>query len=340
MSEISLVNSTGHDAIDNILVGIVGIFETVFPNRIRAYQVTGSYSNKTAIGSSDIDMTVIFKGKSIDDQEEKRCSQISSYCSLLSSVELGFECIDEGKLLRLNTEFPYTHFAIVNKIGSLLVYGEDIRDNMLLPPLDAVVWTYMEAMYHEHQCLLAQRRQSSEVLTFPLRYPEPEGEFYGYVNRRGIFDLVLSTGLAVTIFCAIKAQRYVASKSDCPSIYAECINDEWTPFVQEVFKKCRYQWEQRVPKDEEGQRQLREICRQMLAYENHFLSVFREYLLAKLRDPDSNNQMLAAQWLGRIIYPDEEVLSTLKSLENTHNKELHQVVKETLILSESAWQDL
>ena len=68
----------------------------------------------------------------------------------------------------------------------------------------------------------------------------------------------------------------------------------------------------------------------MLAYENHFLSVFREYLLAKLRDPDSNNQMLAAQWLGRIIYPDEEVLNALKSLENTHSRELHQVVKEAL----------
>ena len=330
MSKISLINSTGHDDIDNILVGIVGIFETVFPNRIRAYQVTGSYSNKTAIGSSDIDMTVVFKGNSIDDQEEGRFSQITSYCSLLSSVELGMECIDEGKLLRLNTEFPYTHFAIINKIGSLLVYGEDIRDNMPLPPLDAVVWTYMEAIYHEHQCFLAQRRQSSAILTFPLRYPEPEVEFYGYVNSRGIFDLVLNTGLAVTILCAIEAQRYVASKSDCPSIYAECINDEWTPFVQEVFEKCRYQWEQSVPTDEEGRGQLREICKQTLAYENHFLTVFREYLLAKLHDPDSNNQMLAAQWLGRIIYWDEEVLDALKSLENTDNKELYQVVKKAL----------
>ena len=239
MSDISLINSTGHDAIDNILVGIVGIFETVFPNRIRAYCVTGSYSNRSAIGTSDIDIIVTFKGNSIDEQEEERFSEIGSYCELISPVELDFKCIDEGKLLRLNTEFPYTHFAIVNKIGSLLVYGEDIRDNIPLPPVDAVVWTYMEAICHEYQCFLAQRRQSSEVLTFPLRYPEPEGEFYGYVNSRGIFDLVLNTGLAVTIICAIKVQRYVASKSDCPSIYAECINDEWTPFVQEVFEKCR-----------------------------------------------------------------------------------------------------
>ena len=239
MSDISLINSTGHDAIDNILVGIVGIFETVFPNRIRAYCVTGSYSNRSAIGTSDIDIIVTFKGNSIDEQEEERFSEIGSYCELISPVELDFKCIDEGKLLRLNTEVPYTHFAIVNKIGSLLVYGEDIRDNIPLPPADAVVWTYMEAIYHEHHCLLAQRRQSSEILTFPLRYPEPENEFYGYVHGKSIFDLVLSTGLTVTVLCAIKARRYVASKSDCPSIYAECINDEWTPFVQEVFEKCR-----------------------------------------------------------------------------------------------------
>ena len=328
MSEISLIDPTGYGNIDNILKGIVGILETVFPNRIRAYCVTGSYSNRNAIGTSDIDMTVIFRGNSIDAQEEGRFSQTSSYCELLSSVELGLECIDEGKLLRLNTEFPYTHFAIINKIGSLLIYGEDIRDNIPLPPVDAVVWTYVEGIYHER--IFAKRRQSSEVLTFPLRYPEPEDEFYGYIQGDSTFGLVLTVGLAVTVFCAIKARRYVASKSDCPSIYAECINDEWTPFIQEVFERCRYQWEQRVPDDREGRRQLREICKQTLAYENHFLSVCREYLLAKLRDPDGNNQMLAAQWLGRIIYSDEEVLNALKSLENTDNKELHQVVKKAL----------
>jgi len=247
---------------------------------------------------------------------------------LISPVELDLECVDEGKLLRQNTELSYTHFAIINKIGSLLVYGEDIRDNISLPSIDAVVWTYMEGIYRER--IFAKRRQSSEVLTFPLNYPKPEDEFYGYARGDNIFDLVLNTGLAVTILCAIKAQRYVGSKSDCPSIYEECINDKWTPFIQEVFEKCRYQWKQRVPADKEGRSQLREICRRMLAYENHFLSVYREYLLAKLCDPDSDNQILAAHWLGRIACPDKEVISALKSLKNTDNKELNQLVKKAL----------
>ena len=43
MSEIPLIDSTGYDSIDNILKGIVGIFETVFPNRIRAHCVTVRY---------------------------------------------------------------------------------------------------------------------------------------------------------------------------------------------------------------------------------------------------------------------------------------------------------
>jgi len=58
MSEISLIDSTGYDNIDNILIGVVGIFEDAFPDRIRAYHVTGSYSNRSAISNSDIDMTV------------------------------------------------------------------------------------------------------------------------------------------------------------------------------------------------------------------------------------------------------------------------------------------
>ena len=128
----------------------------------------------------------------------------------------------------------------------------------------------------------------------------------------------------------MKAQRYVGSKSDCPSIYAECVNDEWTSFVQEVFEKCRYQWEQRVPIDEDGRRQLREICQRMLAYENHLLSFFREHLLMKLRGRDRDNRMLSAKWLGRIIYPDEEIISSLKSLENNDNKELRRAVKQAL----------
>lgn len=328
MSQISLINSTGNDTIDDILVRVINAFENAFPNRIRAYHVTGSYYNRSAISNSDIDMTIIFKGDSIDEQEEEKCFQTGEYCDSLSSVELDFKYIDEGKLLPLDNEFPYTHYIIINKIGSLLIYGEDIRHKMPLPPIDVVAWTYMVGIYRER--LLSKRRESSEVLTFPLRYPEPEDEFYGYGSGDNIFDLVLSVGLAVTIMCAIKAGKYVGSKSECPSIYAECINDKWTPFIQEVFEKCRYQWEQRVPTDEAERKQLREICRKTLAYENHFLSVYREYLLVKLRGSDGYSQILAAQWLGKIIYPDEEVVNALKSLENSDNRELQQVVKEAL----------
>lgn len=47
--------------IDAILQGVVGIFETEFPDRVRGYYVTRSYADNSAILSSDIDGFILFK---------------------------------------------------------------------------------------------------------------------------------------------------------------------------------------------------------------------------------------------------------------------------------------
>ena len=65
MDTISLFNSTGNQQVDDILRGVIGISEIVFPNRIRGYYLTGSYANSYALPTSDIDMTIVFKGSFI-----------------------------------------------------------------------------------------------------------------------------------------------------------------------------------------------------------------------------------------------------------------------------------
>jgi hypothetical protein len=54
---------------DRVLGGFIGVCELVFPGRVRAYFLTGSTADGTAVrtpgdalNSSDIDLTVVFAG--------------------------------------------------------------------------------------------------------------------------------------------------------------------------------------------------------------------------------------------------------------------------------------
>ncbi|MEO7910884.1 MAG: nucleotidyltransferase domain-containing protein, partial [Roseiflexaceae bacterium] len=60
-NRIELSTSSGSQPADNALRGLVGVFELHFPGRIRAYYVEGSYADRTAIATSDIDLVLIFK---------------------------------------------------------------------------------------------------------------------------------------------------------------------------------------------------------------------------------------------------------------------------------------
>jgi len=53
---ITLLNTTGHQRIDDIIRGLIGIFEAAFPDRIRAYYLAGSYADGSAVPLSDIDI--------------------------------------------------------------------------------------------------------------------------------------------------------------------------------------------------------------------------------------------------------------------------------------------
>src|SRR5262249_19669289 len=58
MKPITLCCSTGSERADTILRGLIGIWEIVFPDRIRGYYLAGSYSNGSATPTSDLDLIV------------------------------------------------------------------------------------------------------------------------------------------------------------------------------------------------------------------------------------------------------------------------------------------
>src|SRR5262245_54368712 len=96
---IDLQRSTGYQNVDELLRGLIGIFEIVFPDRIRGYYLLGSYSDGTAVPDSDIDMGILFKGK-IDSREEDVFWQLVQHCSRISPIRLDLGPPDEDHFLK------------------------------------------------------------------------------------------------------------------------------------------------------------------------------------------------------------------------------------------------
>jgi hypothetical protein len=84
----TILGSAGHPQVDKLLSGIIGLFELIFPQRIQAYYLVGSYADGSATPLSDIDVRVIFKGDFADPQEDERFRQARQHCRMISPIVL------------------------------------------------------------------------------------------------------------------------------------------------------------------------------------------------------------------------------------------------------------
>lgn len=308
----SSFRSIGNERIDRILRGTVGIFEIAFPGRIRACYVDGSHADSTSVVTSDLDTTIIFKDAFRDHAEQQGAVQLGEYCARLSSVELDIEVTDEAKLAEGATPML--------KLASHLIYGEDIRDDLPLLPIE--VWT--RDRMHSAYWLLVKAFSRPGTVVFPLGYPDTEGEFYGYDCRtvtlpdgtevKSTRNLIRVTGWMATALIALQARQYVARKRECHVAYQKWIGDDWTTLLEEIYERCRGQWAYLIPEEREARTVLRQICRRTLGFENHFLARYKDFLLDELRSADGAARELAAWLQMQIPYDDQEVLTVLQRL--------------------------
>ena len=105
---------------------------------------------------------------------------------------------------------------------------------------------------HDVYYFLSRVRGNPPYLTFPLNYPDPEGEFYGYDCRQvraangtlapSTKELINCVGKAALAIVTLKAKAHVKNKNDCLPQYQVHVNDVWTAFLQDVYAKCRHAW--------------------------------------------------------------------------------------------------
>ncbi|NWJ46726.1 MAG: hypothetical protein HXX08_12675 [Chloroflexi bacterium] len=327
MIEIELASTTGNRRIDNILGGVVGLLEIVFPGRILSYYLTGSYADGSQVETSDLDIELIFKGV-LTSQERDLVRDISMQLSLLAQIFIDVHPQGESTL-----QEKVNYFI---KLGGHFIYGEDIRDT--IPEISTEKYVHWAA--HTPISRMLFWRGVPQFLRYPLEAVNPAEEFYGYAQRElilpdgehvhSIKEMVAAVGWMATAIIAMKTGRVAIGKENCLRLYLELVADEWAGFVEDAFYKGRNLWHYLIPQEVQDREALREICGRVPLFENHYLNLYRNFLLDEIKSPDRDARRVAIHRLGEIIYPGDEALIALKGLESGDDLELQSEINQAI----------
>lgn len=314
------LKSTGNASVDQVLQGLVGIFEVVFPRRIRGYYLEGSYADQTSLNTSDVDLIILFKDAFTDQAEREKAEQIATYYNAATQLELDVGLLDEKKIA---TGAPPSL-----KLGSTVLFGEPIADEI---PLVSVTDWGRERM-HIAYWLMTKVFGRPDIVTYPRDYPKPEAEFYGYTERQirladggevyTTRDLIRVMGWAGTALVALLGKQIVARKKECHVLYRKHVNDEWASFFESIYKQCREEWQYLIPGKPAERARLKLICQRALVFENHFLGIYKQFLLSELRQADTPSKMHALWVQEKIPYIDPEITDLVQKLSVTGDNEL------------------
>ncbi|MBZ4421776.1 nucleotidyltransferase domain-containing protein [Myxococcus sp. RHSTA-1-4] len=326
--ELSLVGLTEDMHVNAVLYGFIGLCQMVFPGRLRSVYLLGSHATSEAVEDSDIDLVLVFKER-FQEGEKERAERLRHYVGPLARFPLDLSAVEEARLLEQG--------EVNLKLSSVLLAGEDLRERIPLMPMDRWLRYCMHRPYMFIE--RARARAEGEPLRYPLGYPDPRGELYGYDHReamdargqlhRGFKELVTLACRLATVEVASKAGRHTSSKQDAIEAHRQHVNDAWTPLFMDIYE-CRKRWGYRVPEAPADREHLRALCARMLEAENHFLAGYRDYLLAEVRRGELPDRLLAVQRLGDILYPGDEVPAALKALEDAPEESLREAARESL----------
>lgn len=306
MNEFELVYSTGDQQADDILYGMIGILETVFAGRVRAYYLHGSFIDGSGIETSDIDLFLVTRNGFRPD-EQAQVQQIARFCARFSPLMVEIIVLDEALLLQRG------HYRV--RSASRLLWGEDLRAQMPEQSLDQ----YLSLYAHFPFQYMTHMLRNLDRLTAPLTYPQENGEFYGYdqlllppgnIQRPNIKKLVTGVCWAATVLIAWQRGQTVPGKRASVELYRELIQDEWTPFIEEMYTSGNQRWHYLVPEKAEERQRMRSLCEQALAFERHYLNAYQAYLLKELSGQDQSRQVALRQL--KKLFLDEESRTALQ----------------------------
>lgn len=227
-------------------------------NLVAVYLV-GSYRRRDALPHSDIDFTLVL----CDEAPERVLSGLSRLRSTLSEklgTDISFLCKPLSSVLKWGPGIKHEGFHL---------YGEDIRNRIPQPSIEEYVARLTEIAGRFSRSL----RPGQVVELTDLHYPRPDDEFFGYTHEPGAgrpLGPLFGLTFIATAKIAEHGRAMVLSKLDIPRLYAEHVDDEFTPWVQELFDWGRSRWHYQIPVDEDERARLRNLCVRALAWERDF----------------------------------------------------------------------
>lgn len=273
-----------------ILRGIVELFDMVFPDRVRGYYLLGSVGERTAVELSDIDLIVLF-ADSFADNEETMARRVAAACGLLSPIRLD---------IVLQSEATVRVEDVRLKLGTYLLAGEDVRDQLPLP-MPEVHARYIT----DWTTWFIRRLHDNPPLNVPLRYPDGADPFYGYARvripawyppdtTRGTKEFVTTVCWTATALLSLMLGEdgYVGTKGEAVRRYRDADEGVWGSYVAEVYAYGKGAWRYGVPEDAPAREHLRSLCEHGLPFFNHYLERYQSYLRQQSRIGDAT----ARQW--------------------------------------------
>jgi len=300
-----VIESTGDRRCDTVAEGVIGIFETAFPGRVRGFYLRGSHASGTSIAGSDLDLFIVFKDRFADRDEYDRAQALSAHCGRLTPMLLEILLVGERVLRQ-----PEGVSAALNlKLATRLLYGEDIRPG--LPSYDEAA--YVRSVVHTPYASYTYAAQRTGPLVYPLEHIDPDGPFFGFdqwmmpgpdgTDVPSTKLLIATVGWTATAIIALQSGQYVRDKAACVELYQKYVADEWTELVTQVHDLGRNGWHYGIPSGATDRETLRALCDRALDFQNHFLGLYRQYQLAELASGDADREQLAAQRLTQILFP-------------------------------------
>lgn len=306
------VKTTEARNVTQTLQGLIKLFEEQFPNRIRGYYLEGSYADQIALTTSDVDLIILFKDSFTDKTERGTATLLGENYDSGCELELDIELLAESDIV--NGVPPAL------KLGSQVIFGEPLPEH--LPLISVADWG--RKRMHAAYWLIAKVFNRPDIIRHPLDYPKPDAEFYGYTNRRirladgreldSTRNLIRVIGWAATALIALQSNHVVASKKECHILYRKYINDEWAIFLESLYQQCREEWLYLIPDQIGERRKLMGLCQRALEFENHFLRIYRQFLLSELRNSDESVKRRALQLQAEIPYADEDIVGLVQKL--------------------------
>jgi predicted nucleotidyltransferase len=268
---MKLRETTGDSKADEIIAEVVSSFRSALADDVRGFYVAGSYAEGTPLPSSDIDLVVVLRQNSQADLARR----VAEECIARSTLRLDLVALTADEL-----KDAFVALIPSFKTATLLVDGEDMRDELLLPPLAAYAAAWAD---RARRFMSRIRRAAFETVQPSLGYPDPTGEFFGYDRAtiaewyppgttRSTKELVAIVGSAATSLVALRGGAYVPTRGSCAPLYAEHIGDEWTGLVNEVHAFCRERLRYGVPEMPDERLRLRALCAKVLGFERHALA--------------------------------------------------------------------